>query len=207
MNEIQPDKGARNIVRVFLGVVFFLLIFYSALGYQSLTWSPMFYVKNAGSERSRINFEGEENAVPMKYQSVERGKKLFLREGCSVCHGQDGRGGVANPNYINKTTPRLDEMAERLFLYEHEDVDLVLKVFESGKSLDEVEDLDIPRANAVIAQYKSIVTLIQSGNPAGKEDQTGHSPFDMPAFKGTLNQRDVNDVIAYLLSIYRWEGK
>jgi mono/diheme cytochrome c family protein len=30
--------------------------------------------------------------------AIERGRAVYLRYGCSICHGQDGKGGFANPN-------------------------------------------------------------------------------------------------------------
>lgn len=38
---------------------------------------------------------------------VERGKWLFRQQGCSLCHGPEGRGGVPNRNYLKDTIPLL----------------------------------------------------------------------------------------------------
>lgn len=205
------DAGASNVLKVFYSVVALLLTFYAILTYQSLRWSPMFYVDYTDSERSKIVYASVEGpAIPgepsaPEYKCVNRGRELFVRAGCVLCHGLEGKGGIINPNYIKGTTPRLDTLAEKMFLYDAEDVTTVLKAFESGKSLDEVEDLDVPRSRVVVAQYKSIVTIITDGNVAGKKDPEGSAPIDMPSFKERLSRRDIDDMIAYLLSIYKWE--
>ncbi|MBI4564377.1 MAG: c-type cytochrome [Planctomycetes bacterium] len=201
--ERKIDRGARNLAAVFFAVVGLLLVFYGYLAWRSLHWSPLFFIQNSDSERSRIALSDE--PVPaLETGSVARGRDLYLRVGCSLCHGLEGKGGVVNPNYVNGTFPALNQMAERLFLYEREDVDATIKVLESGE-VPEVEEIASPRAPAVIAQYQSVKDVILNGNPAGKKDPAGVPPIDMPDWKERLSIRDVNDIIAYLLSLQTWD--
>ncbi|OHB77913.1 MAG: hypothetical protein A2Z34_03525 [Planctomycetes bacterium RBG_16_59_8] len=208
----QRDRGARNLSALFFAVVGGLLCFYVFLTYRALTWSPMFAISGVDSEKSRVLFvdrrrEGSEKVSDRRSEIVARGKSLYLRSGCALCHGVDGRGDVKNPNYIKEEkSPALNVIAERMFLHEREDVEAVIAVLASGKPLDEVEELDVPRSAAVIAQYKSIRNIVFAGNPAGKKDPNGKKPFDMPPWKERLSESQFNDIIAYLLSLSPWES-
>jgi mono/diheme cytochrome c family protein len=170
-----------------------------------------FFKGYAASEPPKVQLaKGEANSLP-KYSvdvpgSVKRGKSLYLHAGCALCHGLEGKGDVRNPNYIkDEKSPALNTLAKKMFLYEREDVETALRVLESGKSLDQVEDLEVPRAAAVIAQYESVRKVILGGNQGGKKDPKGSPPFDMPAWKDKLTEARVNEIIAYLLSLYPWE--
>ena len=68
---------------------------------------------------------------------VERGKWLFRQQGCFLCHGPEGRGGVPNRNYLKDTIPRL-ALAEWMKL-EPEDVDPVLEQLKRGVRLETLE--------------------------------------------------------------------
>lgn len=200
------DEGARNIKLVFFGVVAALAGFYGYTAYRSIAWSPTFYIKNSGSEASvcRIDYsvEGNHEASHRETSAVVRGKRTYNMAGCVVCHGTGGKGGVRNPNYLKEETPPLNTIADRMFLTEREDRDVVVEILESGKSLDEIESLDVPRAPAVVSQYKNIRNVILNGNPAGRRDKKGEQPFDMPAWKETLTVRQIDEIIAYLVSAY-----
>jgi mono/diheme cytochrome c family protein len=37
-------------------------------------------------------------SLPSLMSPVERGKEIFRKYGCAGCHGQEGKGGVPNPN-------------------------------------------------------------------------------------------------------------
>ncbi len=44
-----------------------------------------------------VPLAGERMAMPPTNDLVQRGKQLFVTEGCAACHGLDGRGGVVGP--------------------------------------------------------------------------------------------------------------
>jgi mono/diheme cytochrome c family protein len=204
----KGDKKTHDHVYVLYGVVGTLVLY---LAYRSLTQSPAFFNEPMNSESSKVLPAKVETDPPPKRSvhfpaTVKRGEYLYLHAGCALCHGLEGRGNVRNPNYVKEEkSPALNKLAEKMFLYEREDVETVLDVLESGKSLDQVEDLDVPRAAAVIAQYENVRKVILGGNHGGKKDPDGSPPFDMPAWKDKLSEARINDIIAYLLSLYPWE--
>lgn len=140
---------------------------------------------------------------------VERGKWLFHQKGCGTCHGESGEGGIRNFNYVSGTVPELRNLASKMFLYFPEDVQEIVDQLESGRPLEELQETtSLPRFNVVLAQYNSIRDLIRGGNPAGKLDPEGPPPpLEMPAWRFILSERDIDAVIAYLLTLqYSDEG-
>ncbi len=47
-----------------------------------------------------IPFTGGGLAVPPASDPVERGKQLYVTQGCAACHGLDGRGGIVGPPIV-----------------------------------------------------------------------------------------------------------
>jgi mono/diheme cytochrome c family protein/plastocyanin len=138
---------------------------------------------------------------------LERGRSVFEAKGCVACHGSAGRGGVYNPNYINDTVPRLDLLAERMHLFDEEDVETIIEMFEQGDNLEAaLEDPPFRRYNRFFAQYESVSTVIRDGKPAARKDTTWvHPPLNMPSWEAELTNPDINAVIAYLLNEFPWE--
>lgn len=139
---------------------------------------------------------------------VARGKYLFHEKGCFACHGQNGIGGVVNPNYIGGTVPALRLIAERMMIFEPADAKTIVKLMNEGKDLDALRsNPPIPRYNVFLAQYHAIKQLIQNGNPAAKKDPNGPTPpLQMPSWRGKLNDEDMTDILAFLLTQYPWDG-
>ncbi len=154
----------------------------------------------------------------------ERGRRVFELY-CRACHGPQGSGGVENPNYLNGTIPGLDLLAERMFLYEREDAETFIAAIEEfgappvaspeGGAPEGEEtqpdparafpSLDLPRLPVVLAQYTAIRETILDGNPAGKLDPEGPTPFNMPSWRRSIPEDDIDAVIVYLISIYEFE--
>ena len=132
---------------------------------------------------------------------VERGKWLFRQQGCFLCHGPEGQGGVPNRNYIKDTIPHLS-LAEWMKL-EPEDVGPVLEQLKRGVRLETLESAPpVPQFNVVLAQYQSVHQLIRNGNPAGKKDPRGPKPpLNMPHWGQQLTDADIDAIVAYLLSL------
>ncbi len=57
----------------------------------------------------------------------------------------------------------------------------------------------------VLAQYNAIRQVILNGNPSGKADPEGPAPFNMPSWRKSLTEDEVDSLIAYLVSIYEFE--
>lgn len=205
---MKSDQGARNLIHAFVAVIGLVTAFYGYLAWRAFNWNPMFFIRDADSKREFIASEpisAITNAAS-RHPSVGKGERLYLSAGCAVCHGVAGRGGVRNPNYVKDDIPALNILAERMFLNEPEDVELVIEKLDSGQLGRNAEDLNVPRAEAVLAQYESVRTVIMSGNPAGKKDSTANEPLDMPKWNDRLTGSEVNALIAYLLSLYPWDA-
>lgn len=56
---------------------------------------------------SPVPFPGGRLAVLPASDPVERGKQLFVAEGCAGCHGLEGRGGIVGPPIIGTKASRL----------------------------------------------------------------------------------------------------
>jgi len=133
---------------------------------------------------------------------TEKGDRIFQRY-CTACHGQKGRGGVKNTNYINTFIPRLNTLSERMFLYKKEKRETVIAI------LDEYEDLlaagpqpDITGFFKVVAKYMPVKNIIVGGRVVEKKNPQGPAPLNMPAWGETLTDADVSSAIAYLISVY-----
>ena len=139
---------------------------------------------------------------PVKAGLVARGAWLYRQKGCFLCHGEAGTGGVRNSNYVNGTIPPLDTLAERLMLFDPEDVSLIIEQMERGRNLEGLrDDPPVPRYEAFLAQYTSVRNVIRKGNPAGKMHPKGPKPpLDMPRNKDA-SEEDIRALVAYLLSL------
>jgi mono/diheme cytochrome c family protein len=52
-------------------------------------------------------------AAPVPEAAVARGRLVFERYGCTLCHGKDGQTGIANPNALrNGKVPALVDLGE-----------------------------------------------------------------------------------------------
>ena len=144
---------------------------------------------------------------PAVHSLAARGALLFQTKGCVKCHGDGGRGGVKNTNYVKDTVPALNVLAERMMLFEKEDADLVIGLLE--KHIDpksQAAEPPFPSYSRFLAQYDSVTSLIRNGNPAGKKDPGGPvPPMSMPAWGDQLSSEDIDAVITYLIGQFTWE--
>lgn len=144
--------------------------------------------------------------VPLSTDTVERGKILYEETGCSGCHGVAGTGGIHNFNYIqDEKSPPLNNVAWKMFLRDEESLEVALSVLKSGEALDEVQDLDVPRAAVVAVQYTNVVNKIKNGSSAQKLDPDGAEPAPMPSWSKLLNDKDIHNIITYLVSQQTFE--
>jgi mono/diheme cytochrome c family protein len=140
---------------------------------------------------------------PQNADLVTKGGWLFRQKGCQTCHGMAGRGGVKNYNYIKDTVPELATLRKRMFLFKDAHVEEILRHLEEETPLETLEeDPPFRRFGAFLAQYDSVREVIRKGNPAGRKDPEGPlPPLEMPAWGYRLSERDIDTVIAYLLSL------
>lgn len=177
-------------------------------------WSLVDYLEWLYQEPAGATSEGPQKIIAggllaeMK-TAQERGKVIFIQQACYLCHGPEGESGIENPNYVKGNFPALNTLAERsLNLYYPEDLTEALKVLNAGKGLDEAEDLNVDKAFLVKSKYEIIVETILKGRDeteVGKKDPNGVQPILMYARKEMLTKDDVRDLVAYFLSINKWE--
>ncbi len=144
---------------------------------------------------------------PSKEYTVAWGRYLHRKMGCVTCHGIDGVGGIVNPNYIKGTIPAHNTLAEKFFLREEVDADTFAGLLLEDADFDQLkEDLDIPLLGVVMGQHMAARQLILEGKEAAKLDAGGpEPPLHMPSWRAKLTERDIDAIIAYLLSLYEWE--
>jgi cytochrome c553 len=136
-------------------------------------------------------------------QIVQRGQKLYRSAGCVRCHGPKGKGGVRNPNYIDGTFPRLDNMATKLSLRFPEDVEVVVDLLAAGKTLNDPSKIDVWKPGVVAARYRIIANTIANGSQAAKKDPQGPDPTGMPPFKDVLTESEISQLLASFLVLSR----
>ncbi len=150
--------------------------------------------------------KGKEPAPPKGAPSLDRGKWLFQKKGCFLCHGASGKGGIPNANYIKDSVPALNTLAERMGLIDREGANAIQADLGSNTNLDSLNPPPFPRFNVFLVQYKAIKDVIQKGSRAGKKNPAGpQPPLNMPSWKNKLSDKDMRDLIVYLLSLQTWE--
>lgn len=134
---------------------------------------------------------------------VEQGAWLFRQKGCQTCHGVEGGGGVPNWNYVKETVPELKTLEKRMFLRTDKEVEAIVSLIEKGIELETLEEAPpVRRFNVFQAQYESVRNVIRRGSEAGRKDPNGPMPpLSMPAWGQRLSDRDIDALIAYLLTL------
>ena len=146
-------------------------------------------------------------APPANVSLVDRGKWLFRQKGCYVCHGPEGSRGAPNANFVAGTVPALENLAEKLMLFDPQDVKAIVGQLEQGRDLESLANSPpVPRFNVFLEQYRTVRDVIRKGRTPGKKDPKGPAPpLAMPTWEKQLSATDVNAVIAYLLTLQSWE--
>ncbi len=133
---------------------------------------------------------------------IEKGEKIFQLY-CTACHGKNGKGGRKNPNYKDDYIPRLNTLAEQMFLHRNSQRESVIAILEQSQDLLVAgPQPDIPGFFKVVAKYMPVKNIILNGRTAEKKEMTGISPLNMPAWGKTLSEKEVSSAIAYLISVY-----
>lgn len=139
---------------------------------------------------------------------VNNGKALFQQKACFTCHGANGAGGVFNPNYAKFFIPPLNNLADKLKIPSKEDADSLIKLFTANADLVKLEENPPFRMyNRFLAQYQSITKKITDGaSVLQKRDSSSYEPpLFMPSWENNLSGKEINSIIAYLISINNWE--
>lgn len=140
---------------------------------------------------------------PAATEVVALGEYLYMYMGCVTCHGIDGRGGVENYNYINRTVPAHHRTAEKIFLTDEDDRDAFLALIKQGRDPNRPGDPpDISRYRIVLSRFNAAVELIEKGKNAARLDMAGpEPPLQMPTWKDKLERKQIFAIIGYFLSL------
>lgn len=137
---------------------------------------------------------------------VEQGAWLYEANGCSTCHGPEGRGGVDNVNANNSPVPRHDTTAQKLFLATAEDAEAFEELLEAHAGLEGLEEEpEIAGFPLVRARYENAREIIRHGRYSGKLNPVGpEPPLQMPAWQYLVGDREIDALLAYFVSLYPW---
>lgn len=137
---------------------------------------------------------------------VALGSYLYLGRGCVTCHGPEGRGGVVNLNAANDPVPAHDSTASKLFLGSPEDARAFLDLLQHTADLNATEDVEIARFPIVRARFENARDIVRLGRYSAKLDPEGSEPpLQMPAWQHLVSEREIDALLAYFVSLERWE--
>lgn len=159
-----------------------------------------------GSLDGKFGWGGRGAAAGSNLEDI--GRYLFQRMACVACHGEGGKGGVSNPNYVRGTVPALSSLGETMSLADREACEEFIKMVEEGKDVDQIAEMEtgIPRQSLVLAKYRIVRDVIAKGRPALRADSTSFEPpLSMPQWSLRLSERDIDALIVYLLKQQSWE--
>jgi mono/diheme cytochrome c family protein len=168
-----------------------------------------------GGQPSQRGLAWLDPAAQPRASRVMRGHWLYHRSGCVTCHGPEGRGGVLNPNAAGGAVPPVNDLAEKLELFEPADIRAVIAVLERGGRLEDLlQDPPVSRFEAVLSRYRAMRDLILNGSPPQWRDVRGPAPpLLMPAWSQRLgadespgSEQDIDAILAYLLTLQTGEA-
>jgi mono/diheme cytochrome c family protein len=170
------------------------------------------YIKWLRDENRQYIQDLVETEPPKFISIVKRGEWLYKHSGCIACHGPEGRGGIPNKNSSGGYVPSLDDLAEKMELFEQKEVEVIIRLFERGLSLDDPSiEKPLPYFESILSEYLDIREVILKGSFPGKKGQP--TAMVMPAWKHRLYadksppiQADINAVIAYMISLQDFEN-
>lgn len=150
---------------------------------------------------------GPDPPPPSEEGLVAYGEYLYRRRACGACHGPEGRGGVANYNYVNRTIIGHVHLAARLLLPDRESAARLVDWMASRQPSPPGSDPPDIRGFPVIqARLEAARALIREGKSAAKADRNGPDPpLHMPAWKHRLTEAEIDSLLAYLVSLDPWE--
>ncbi len=135
----------------------------------------------------------------MQGEAIEAGYRLYLSLGCAACHGPEGEGGVANPNYLRSKFPAVKNMAKQLGLTTADRFDRAVGLLAAGLELDEPARMGFSGAGLVAARYADVRDAILAGRSAYKGKREGPEPIPMPGYAGRLERHELARVVAAML--------
>jgi len=145
--------------------------------------------------------------LPDTTDLVATGAYLYLEKGCVTCHGPEGQGGIANRNSANSPVPAHNTTAEKLFLESPDEADAFIKMVSSTHDLSTVEEpTDITLFPVVRTRFINAKEIVRKGRYSSKARPDGpEPPLQMPAWQYIIEEREVDALLVYFISLYPWE--
>lgn len=146
-------------------------------------------------------------ARPDTADLVEIGTYLYVEKGCVTCHGPEGQGGIANHNSANSPVPAHNTTAQKLFLETQEDAEAFIELLQSTGDLVSMEEPpDITLFPVVRTRFDNAREIIRKGRYSSKLDASGpEPPLQMPAWQYIVDERDIDALLVYFVSLYPWD--
>ena len=146
---------------------------------------------------------------PPKDDPIGLGEYLYQKMGCITCHGIEGRGGIANYNYLNGTVPAHNRTASKIFLRDQEDAEAFIDLIRQELDVNDLDEApDIALFNVVLARFNAAVELVENGKNAAKLDMSGpEPPLQMPSWKSKLSRKEVQAILGYFISLQPWDDE
>lgn len=144
---------------------------------------------------------------PVEQGVVAQGEYLYRKKACGACHGLEGRGGVANYNYLNGDIIDHVHLASRLLLRDEASADAFVEwITRHGETLPGETEPEVLGFGIVRARMDAAMRLIAEGKNAAKADMQGpEPPLQMPAWKNRLRESEVLAIMAYLITLHPWD--
>jgi len=145
--------------------------------------------------------------LPDTSDLVETGSYLYLAKGCVTCHGPEGQGGIANHNSANSPVPAHDTTAEKLFLGSPDDAEVFIQVVTSTGDLTSLEESpEIHLFPVVRTRFDNAREIIRKGRYSSKLNPDGpEPPLQMPAWQHIVDEREIDSLLVYFVSLYPWD--
>ena len=144
---------------------------------------------------------------PVTDRLAEVGAYIYLQKGCITCHGTEGRGGIENPNSTKTTVPDHFTTAQKLFLASREDAEAFIDLVQHEPDLSAVEEPpEIERLPIVLTRFANAEEIIRTGRYSAKLEPEGpEPPLQMPAWKYLVEEKEIDALLVYFVSLYPWE--
>lgn len=162
----------------------------------------------AGNQQMACLMNHESNKEISESNFIISGKNIFEEKGCISCHGKNGQGGVKNPYYVKNEVPSLNNLASTLKIDWPEDGDAIIYLLEKNADFQSLEDSEpIENYSRFLAQYNSIINKIMVGADSLQTvlPENPQPPLVMPAWEHHLSKKEINAVIAYMITLNDWE--
>jgi len=138
---------------------------------------------------------------------VDVGSYLYIEKGCVTCHGPEGQGGILNHNSVNSPVPAHNTTAQKLFLETPEDAEAFIELVQKHGDLDSLEEPpEIALFPVVRTRFDNAKEIIRKGRYSSKIEANGpEPPLQMPAWQFIVDEREIDALLVYFVSLYPWD--